>query len=350
MTRRYLFWSPDITKAAGGVAVIYDLVALLRRNGLDCALLHNSPSGCYPDHPQDLPKFWTGAFDRIYGRYQPRRSRLGYYLKTRRRVRLAGPNPRYVARPEDVIVMPELFLAEALEAFPGQTLCILVQNPFLLMESYQRAVERGLDPARSVRAYLSTSEVCHTHLDLIEAETVLKFPVSMKPEEIGFVPMPDKERLITYMPRKRPEEARQIVEMLEKRGKLQGYRLEAIDGIPRAQVIDKLRKSRFFISLMRRESLGFPAAEAMAAGAVAIGYDGLGAAEYFDRSTGFPIPEGDFAGMVLTVEQQIAAFEENPKVFDVLCARACARIHERYSQTYFETNALRVWRELDAIL
>ena len=80
------------------------------------------------------------------------------------------------------------------------------------------------------------------------------------------------------MPRKRPWEAAIISEALIRRKNILDYRIEALENMPRSEVANKLADSRIFISLLQHEALGFPAAEAMAAGCIVIGFDGLGTA------------------------------------------------------------------------
>ena len=141
-----------------------------------------------------------------------------------------------------------------------------------------------------------------------------------------------------------------IVAALQRNGRIGDYRIEAIDGLPRAQVIEKLGQSRFFLSLLHRESIGFPVAEAMAAGTIAIGYTGLGAREYFTPETGFPVEEGDMPAIVETFERAVARHARDPAAFERLRRHACDTVHARYGRTVFETGALEAWRQLDRSL
>ena len=270
MTRRYLFLCPDRQSASGGIAVIHDLVALLTRHGHAAAVVHNSPGAGYPQAPDTVPRLYTRRLWPVFWRHGGPRQRLSLLFGTGPKPTRSAPLPRLALWPDDVVVAPEFQLAEALEAFPDSRMAVLVQNPFSLLRSFETACARGLAPLARIDHWFGTSEVCLSHLDLIGAPSVSGFPVSMRPEILSDrVP---KERLITYMPRKRPAEA------LQRRGRLNGYRLEALDGLPRAEVAARLARSRFFISLMKQESLGFPAAEAMASGCIVVGFDGLGGA------------------------------------------------------------------------
>lgn len=152
------------------------------------------------------------------------------------------------------------------------------------------------------------------------------------------------------MPRKRPWEAAVISEALIRRNKVADYRIEALDNMPRSEVAAKLSESRIFISLLQHEALGFPAAEAMAAGCIVIGFDGLGTAEYFDHSVGVPVTEGDVAGIVESVERVVKEYENDPVRFDTMRDIASKRVNEKYSVEAFRTGVLEAWKKLDIYL
>ena len=270
MTRRYLFLCPDEKTASGGIAVIYDVVTLLNKSGYSAAVIHNAPDAGYPDYPDPVPTFYTKNMQQVYWRHARLRSRAKI---TRDRLGSRRKNLELInLHPADVIIAPEFQLAEAIEAFEGMKIAVFVQNPFSLMTSYHRALERGLNPRAEVKFWFGIAKVCSSHLDVLGLEPSATFPVSMKPQEFPF--QERKERLITYMPRKRPWEAALISEALNRRDKLLGYRIEALENMPRTEVAAKLARTRIFISLLKHEALGFPAAEAMAAGCVVVGVNG----------------------------------------------------------------------------
>ncbi|WP_418024575.1 glycosyltransferase [Paracoccus sp. TD-10] len=348
MVRRYLFLCPDTQTASGGIAVIYDTVAALCRAGYDAAILHNSPAAGYLDHPDKPPRYYT--YD-----YYIARQRLGLDGK---RARLMSPfmllgqrfrgGPLEPLRPgaDDILVIPEFMITAAMTAFPGSRLGVFVQNPFAFQEAHAEAMEKGLDIRERAEWFLGVSKICLDQFDLLNIETGYHLPVSMKPEDFPF--REEKERLITYMPRKRSAEARQIVDVLERRGRLKGYRIEEIDNMPRLDVSDYLQRSQFFISLLRMESIGFPAAEAMAAGCIVVGYTGLGGREYFTPETGIPVTEDDTLGLVHALEATVAEYATAPARLDAIRRHASEVVNASYNSATFEAALLRIWRDLDA--
>ena len=346
MSLRYLFLCPDRKTSSGGIAVIYDIVALLNSSGHEAAVVHNTPHAVYPDYQGTVPKFFTRRVINQHWNHSGLRQKLKI-LRDRGKTK----SPRLTElklRPSDVIVIPEFWLPEGMEAFPDQCLIVFVQNPYALMRAYDRAQQRGLSVSDRISYWLGMSAVCRSHFEMLQLKPTAYFPVSMKPHEFCF--SEKKQNLISYMPRKRPLEARIIAHALKQRLRGTDYRLEALDNLPRAAVAKKLSESRIFVSLLHREGLGFPAAEAMASGCIVVGFDGLGGAEFFDKTTGVPVTEGDVPGIVSAIENILVEYEENPERLDTLRRNASEYIRDNYSKARFENGILSVWSDLENAL
>lgn len=344
MTRRYLFLCPDRRSASGGIDVIYQCVATLCREGYDASVLHGGPGAGYPGASETVPLVYSFAHRRAGLRHERPRALVKHLVSILRDALRGGKLPRYVPRPKDVIVVPEFMIDTAMEAYPDQPLIVFVQNPFSFQRAFDRALARGLDVRKRAAWYLSVSEVCERRLDLLQITGYSALPVSMHPEVFPF--REAKQRLITYMPRKRREEGALIDSALRARGHIGDYALEALDGMPRDAISRRLQESRFFISLQKHESIGFPAAEAMAAGCVVVGYTGLGGREYFDETTGIPVTEDDTYGVVAALEAAIAEYEADPTRLDALRTHASQEINRRYSGEAFERALLDIWANL----
>ena len=343
MNCRYLFLCPDITSASGGVAVIHDIVSLLNQSGWNAALVHNGPNAGYPDYPLQIPRFYTRKIWNAQWKHSSNKERIK--MVAARMKRGSKKLLPLKLRPTDIIVTPEFQLAEAIEAFPENPIIVLVQNPFGLMMSLQSAYSRGINPRDAVVYWLGMSEVCRTHMDVLGLSPNRFFTVSMKPLEFPF--RQQKQRLITYMPRKRPWEAAIIAEALTRRGNVGGYRVEALDNMTRHDVASRLQDSLIFISLLQQESLGFPAAEAMASGCIVVGFDGLGGAEFFDKDVGVPVKEGDVASVVMAVERTVAQYESDPTKLDLMRLEGSKRINKSYNTDNFRDTLISMWREME---
>lgn len=345
MSRRYLFLCPDMRTASGGIAVLYDTVSVLCNAGYDAAIVHNSPNAGYPDRPDRPPRLYTQAYARAHTALDGRRAKVTVPLQLLYEQFRGGALDRWQPRAGDVLVVPEFMMTAAMLAFPQVQMGVFVQNTFAFERTHAEALERGLDIRQRAEWFLGVSQICLDQFELLGIRTGHALTVTMKPEEFPF--QQNKETLITYMPRKRPVEARRIVEALERRGQTVGYRLQALDHIPRLEVSQELQRSRFFISLLHQESIGFPAAEAMAAGCIVVGYTGLGGREFFTSETGIPVTEDDTLGLVRALETAVIEYAAAPARLDALRRHASETINAHYSRTVFQTALLDIWRKID---
>ena len=346
MARRYLFLCTEGEGASGGKAVIYDAVAELIDLGYDAQVLVGSGGG-YPAGNPKAEEAYSRRLSEAFINHLPSIARLRGQLGVKRR-ELAQSLKSIEVSDEDVLVVPEILISTALIAFPNNPKVLLAQGPFLHRESHFEAVKRGLNPAGSFFFAIGIADISDETFALLGLDRTARVPVSMHPDRFEFGHK--KERLITYMPRRRPAEAELIASALRRRGNIADYRVEAIDGMPMAQVAGSLTKSLVFISLLQTEGLGFPAAEAMASGALVVGYTGTGAEEYFDTSTGFPIPEGRTLQLVETVEAIIRDYEADPAPLDRIRAHASETVRSRYAYPVFQQALKAAWSEIDAAL
>jgi len=93
--------------------------------------------------------------------------------------------------------------------------------------------------------------------------------------DIFHLDLASRRKQIAVMPRKRPQDYRQVLGMLTSRGVLDGWTIAELSGMTEAEVGSALRESVLFISLNRAEGFGLPPAEAMASGCYIIGFHGM---------------------------------------------------------------------------
>jgi hypothetical protein len=160
-----------------------------------------------------------------------------------------------------------------------------------------------------------------------------------------FHPEPKVPR-ITFMPRKHAEDAQQVLHMLLHRGALDGMEVTALQGMSLEQVAAVQRSALLFLSFGAPEGWGRPPAEAMACGAVVVGYHGMGGREFLTPEHAFPIPQGDIVGFARTVERLLDQWREDPSALEAIGARAMAAITARYTPEAERESVVRVFSEL----
>ena len=344
---RYLFFCPDRKSASGGVAVIHHMAAALGELGYNTAIVQQSPNFEASQSKSGIATYYSSKYRRVKAAQMHPLRRVEVSLRSLPGLVRGKRNAPLKLHSRDVIVTPEFMYDSILEAFPHHPKVVFSQNSFSYIRACAKAFAAGRDPTAAVYN-IGISKTCLEAFDLVGAAPVAYLPVTPRPERFTFVE--EKEALITYMPRKRPEEALIVDRALRRRGRLAGCNLVPIDGMPPEQVRDLLQRSRFFISFMQNEALGFPAAEAMASGCVVIGYTGIGTAEYFDSTTGIPVPENDTGALIQAVENAISEWQSDPARLDRIRRNGHKQIHARYSEKIFENSLADRWQEIDSAL
>lgn len=264
---KIFFLCPDVKNATGGVTKIYEFASALSAADFSVAVVHHKP---------DYRPSWFSINVPVVG------------LKEA----VVGAN--------DVLVVPE-FMSPLLPQLRGCAKIILNQNVFapLSICSYDD----------QVLAVVSTSEYISRQVRFAHPQS---FEISIRLGYDKRIFNPDnalKKKQIAYMPRRRGDDAMNILQALERRGSLEGWSVKAIDGLSVRAVSEVLRESMLFLSFSKREGFGLPPLEAMACGCLVLGFHGLGGAEFFDASYCYPIPEDDICLFQETLEELLLSPE-----------------------------------------
>lgn len=260
------------SRPIGGVKVIYQAVAGLRRHGLDAYVLANP----------EMPPWLAGS--RAVADAAVLDNRQRWQLDTR-----------------DVFVTIDTMSAqfEELVRSRPERRVIFVQNHNAI------ALNKDVDwvGLRHIRC-LTVSEYSRRHLcEVSRFETVDVVPPGVDLEL--FRPAVARHPRVAFMPRKWPG----LAETLRRRA---GAAVEwlAIDGRSEAETAAVLASSAVFLNLGRGEGFGLPALEAMAAGCLMCGFAGQGTTDFATPDNGFWAGEGDVDGCARALEAALAALAE----------------------------------------
>lgn len=291
--RTVYYLCPDHASPSGGVRAIYRHVDLLNDAGIDAAVLHHRPGfACR----------WFEHSTRV----------------------LAAPAVELSRR--DVLVVPEIY-GPYFDRLPeGPRLVAFNQNAYLTFArlapgqdlSYRR-FEAAMTVSRDSAEYLRFA------FPRLEVAVV---PNSIDCEVFhpgtGLPP-----RRLATMPRKRRDEADQILRLLGDR--LDGWEVVEIESRPEAEVAALLRDAPIFLALGRQEGFGLPAAEAMASGCFVVGFPGFGGREVFDPQFSGPVEDGDVLGAAVRIANAIELYESDPEELRETGLRARRRIEETWT-------------------
>lgn len=126
-------------------------------------------------------------------------------------------------------------------------------------------------------------------------------------------PAAPREKMIAYMPRKRPVEAAYIRDIFRYTcPEYAHWRWQPIDNVGEAQAATLMGQAGVFLALSRMESLGLAPLEAMACGAVVAGFTGLGGREFARATNGFWVDEDDFPACVQALRSAVALASLDP--------------------------------------
>ncbi len=310
-----LFFCPDSNVPTGGIAVIYRHVEHLNDAGINAAVLHTQPGFRCRWFQSSAPVVAT---------------------------------PFRPVTPDDVLVIPEVSGPNLHEIGPGTPKVVFNQNAhytFNLWPTPGGDARRITIPYRSpeVVASIVVSEHSREYLQYA-------FPGIRVYRTINGVHSPDtigaKDDLITYLPRKNEDHALQVLNLLENRASLGGFAVEAIDGVDHEHSLESLRRTRIFLSFGYPEGCALPPLEAMAAGCLVVGYDGVGCREYLTPETSYPVPFGDIVTYARTVEAVLDTLRSDPASVERRIAAGRALVQSEYSTERERASVVSTWREI----
>lgn len=341
MPGRVFFVVPRVSYACGGVNITIQFADILRRSGVDAYLIVERADYRYEFVSYDVPT--------VYCPIGPAALRLGKRDRMLKALNWRPPgkarNPRVQPGPDDIIVIPEVQYPAQRARFAGCPWILMNQSTTIMAETCARTGYGDLAADPTHIGTIATSEAAlRTVRALADPEAVL-VPLALDGDRYGHVER--KRKLISYMPRRRADQVRIIVDLLRAHPALEGYEFQPIHGMTGAEVDACLRKSLLFLSFSHQEGFGLPPAEAMAMGCLTIGYAGVGGQEFFTKATGFPIPEDDIAEYVTRVVEVVTAYERDPAPLDALRRGASQAILGRYTRAATQEALLNFWNRLE---
>lgn len=312
---RVLVACPDHAPPAGGVRQLYLLVDALRSElGLDARVFHQRTGFRPVWFRADTPIVYADA---------------------------TAPGPA------DTLVLPEVFGAASRD-HPGVRKIIFNQNAYYTFSGGYELVPAAAPLRPSECGVVGILGVSDDNLELIR-HAFPETPTARVRYHIDpalFHPREPKRPRLAFMPRKHPDEARQVLNLLALRGALDGFEVLALEGLDEAATAEALRSSLVFLSFGYPEGCPLPPAEAMASGCLVIGYHGMGAREYLRPDLAWPIATGHILEYARAVETVLAQWRRNPAPLAERAARAAEFIHREFSREAHLASVRAAWRAL----
>jgi hypothetical protein len=309
------YLTPDQTAPRGGVRMNYRHVDLLNELGMRASVLHSRPG------------FQVSWFDN----------------KTP-----VAAAPEITLGPDDIIVVPE-FYAPGFDVLPAEARKIVFNQG--AYHTFDYAEDDGAPgaPYTQVPNLLGLLTVSDDSAALLRYTfpglTVHQARAVINQTLFHREGRPSGRR-ISFVPRRRPLDRRQLFHMLRARGVLDGWELCAIEGRTEAQTAELMRSSALFLSFSEREGFGLPPVEAMAAGCFVVGYSGLGGREYFDPADSGPVPDSDLLAFATAVEDAVRRYDTDPEGLAAAGAAASDRVLKRYDVDGLRDDLVALYRPI----
>jgi glycosyltransferase involved in cell wall biosynthesis len=334
---------PDKDYPVGGIRVIYRHVDTLNRNGLEAFVLHHYyPFRCtwFENTTQIAHEVRYPDLSRSLAARVGRRA-----LRTLGRPPQIDPLPVLELTADDVLVVPEAMPGLAAIA-PGLPKAVFNQNAYLTLAPFPLDFEpKELVYAKpELLGAIVVSEDSRRYLEtLFPSLRVRRLHYGIDPELFAFSSR--KKRQIAYMPRKNKLDVYQVLLRLRLTGQLEGWDVIEIADRTEAETATILRESAIFLSSGHPEGFGLPAAEAMLAGCIVVGYHGYGGREFLTEELAFPVDVGDVVAFADRVAEILRELESRPDALRVRAEKASRFIADNYSLEREERDLLAIWTE-----
>jgi glycosyltransferase involved in cell wall biosynthesis len=153
-----------------------------------------------------------------------------------------------------------------------------------------------------------------------------------------------KNRTIAYMPRKRAEEATEVLALVGARGALDEWQVVPIAGRSQSETADLLRSAAVFLSFSLREGFGLPPAEALACGCVVVGFHGFGGTDIGDHPLW--VPDGDVVAFARTLEDVLRTWDTERDRWTKRALDGAAHVREAFAPERFRETVVAAFSSL----
>ncbi len=299
---------PEDPFPTGGIQKIYQQVDLLNRSGYEAYVVHTNEDYRYrwmANNTQLAVPKWT-IFQKLLFAINKKKQEMAYPGKLPLKI---NGNEILPISKEDIVVLPEWHCYEVFPRIGDQPFVIFNQNvylTFLGIENFKVSPYK----AKNLLGVLCVSQDNLEYLRYIFPRLNIK-RIRLSVDSSRFSISKNKKKQIAYMPRKCPEDAVQVVEILKERGKIKDWEFVPIMKKSSDEVAAILKESAIFMSFAYEEGFSLPPLEAMMCGCLVIGYHGEGGKEYLKEPFGIPIEGGNIEHFAKAVEEHAISYDKD---------------------------------------
>lgn len=333
-TRIYII-CPEIKVPTGGVKQLYKLAELLSSEKYDVFLTHgkkNFKNNWFSAKVQF--KSFPNLFYKIYK--LTRKNKKKYIFKDFFKELFMDKS---LPEPDSILIYPEIWGHKIHTLTPNKYI-VYNQNcnyTFNLFPFLKHNTEHSYSNANFL-GFLTVSKDSKEYLNLaFPNQKVERICLGLNP---SFSFSSNKEKIISFMPRKLKEDINQIYQILVNNPHFKDWKWQPIDNCTEDEVANILQKSAIFLSLNYNEGFGLPPVEAMACGCYVIGYAGNAGNEYLLEEFSTKIPDRNIIEFVNKLEKIVIKFNKKPLSLINLGKEASVYVYKTYNLEHEEQSTL----------
>ncbi|WP_283139121.1 glycosyltransferase family 4 protein [Rhizohabitans arisaemae] len=305
---------PDYPVPSGGIRMIYRHVDLLNEAGVDAAVLH---------HRTGFSCRWFDHSTRVVGA------------------------PSVTLSESDVLVVPEIY-GPSLGLLPqAPRMVVFNQNAYLTFDGLDEGAAPPYRGLPNLEAVLTVSEDSAKYLRFAFPELPVTVVVNGIDTEVFHPSGQPPPKRIAYMPRKRPDDAAQVLGLLRAHGSLEGWELVPIAGSSESETARILRSSPIFFAFGKQEGFGLPPAEAMVSGCCVVGFTGFAGKEFFLAEFSVAVEDGDVLAFATAAASVLEQYEKEPDSIRKAGRDAAEHIRRTYPVSRQRAELLNFYGSLD---
>lgn len=312
---RILFLCPCDNTPYGGIHVIYENVDILNKNNFNAYVLH------------EVDNFRCTWF--------ANNTKILYFKDV------------LINFENDILVIPEIYGPNILNIVPGVKKVIFNQGAYLTFSRFGANYnEKSPYLSDEIIGIISISQDNKEYLEYTFKDKIINRIINCI-EYYGINPnYESKNKVISIIEKNNIQDFIQIINILKIRDNLKGYTFDIIKNETHQNVLQRLEKSKIYISLSDEEGFGLSAAEAMAMGCVVIGYHGQGAKEYFKEEFSYRVEQGDVIDICKKVEEVIELIENRNEEYLSKVKKAREFILANYSKEQQKKSVVETWTDI----
>lgn len=308
------YFCPDFPQPSGGIKTLYRHVWRLNQLGFNASIVHQKAGFTLDWHRYAVPVTWLEQ------------------------------KPTF--RPQDVLVFPEVMIHTIRHTSHFQAKRVVFALSWQPAYSRLKAGERWQD--HGISQVLTKSPTVKKFLAWsMEIEATL-IPEFVDPDLYRYAP-PEKKNKICYLTRKDQSGSWLQGVFMRKGAPFSNFEWKVLRQMNESTYASHLREARVYVATNLQEGMHVSILEAMASGALVVGFSGVGGRDYMvgtgAKQNCVLVENGDLLALGKALEQILRQLSQDPQAYEGIIRRGCLtsdlfqdpQREEKALSTFFES-------------